>query len=163
MIRFTILLSLIVLGCSDTKQQQRNLNAEKVNSILGQIQENDPVYTEKGIDFDSIVTLAGSRVLDGALEKVKVKMFFFGEHCRGYYNLSEKDNKNLQFFGKRNADMWSLKCVTKLNMEEVGGYIMFWPEGENLEGVWSTGHVNFKQGKISLKKQDLDYNILTSW
>ncbi len=163
MIRLAFLFSLIVFSCSESKLGQRELSTDDINSILGQVQENDTAFTEKGIAFDSIVTLAGLRNLDESDARMKMKLFFFGDYCRGYFNLSDLDIKNLQFFGKKIDNMWALKCVTKLNMEEAGGYILFWPDGTDYSGIWSNGDVNFKQGKIRLAKQEIDYNTLTVW
>ena len=163
MIRVLLFFSLIILGCSQSKLEKDQMSTETVNSILGQVSENDSAFTEKGIAFDSIITLAGVRLLENKSERIKVKLFFFGDNCRGYFNLIDKDSKNLQFFGSKIDNKWALKCVTKLNMEEVGGYIIFWPSDKDIKGVWSNGDVNFKQGKIILTKQELDYNILTVW
>ncbi|MEE9374370.1 MAG: hypothetical protein V3V00_15045, partial [Saprospiraceae bacterium] len=155
---------LIVLGCSESKNQQKGLSNEEVNLILDEIREDDSAFTQKGIEFDSIVTLAGNRVLNSEKVRVKLKLFYFGNHCRGYFNLPDLDTKNLQFFGKKINNMWALKCVTKLNMEEAGGYILFnYTKKNDITGFWSNGHVNFKQGKIVLAKQELDYNTLTVW
>lgn len=162
MIRLAFLFGLIILSCSESKHTKRSLKAEDINSILSHIQENSPVYTEKGIAFDSIVTLAGVRSLDND-ERLKMKLFFFGDHCRGYFNLADTDTKNLQFFGKKVEDAWALKCVTKLNMEEAGGYILLWKDSQDYSGIWSNGHVNFEKGEITLAKQAIDYNTLTVW
>jgi hypothetical protein len=164
MIRLAFLFSLIVLSCSETKHSKRDLNTDDINNILGQVQENDPVFTEKGIAFDSIVTLAGIRQLEGKNERIKMKLFYFGSYSRGYFNLPDLDIKNLQFFGKKIDNSWALKCVTKLNMEEAGGYMIYWQgENDSYEGIWSNGEVNFKQGKIILDRQVIDYNTLTIW
>ena len=49
-------------------------------------------------------------------------------------------------------------------MEEAGGYMIYWQgENDSYEGIWSNGEVNFKQGKIILDRQVIDYNTLTIW
>lgn len=163
MIRVLLLFSIIIIGCSGPSKQNENLNNDQINSILGQLQENDPVYTQKGISFDSIVTLAGIRSVNDKQERIKMKLFYFGDNCRGYFNLADLDSKNLQFFGKKVDNRWALKCVTKLNMSEVGGYIIFDKDSKGLDGIWSNGDVNFQKGDIILTKQELDYNTLTVW
>jgi len=163
MIRVLFFFSLIIVGCGESARQNEKLNTSQINSILGHIQENDPAFTEKGITFDSITTLAGIRSLEEKQERIKMKIFYFGENCRGYFNLPNQDAKNLQFFGKKVDNRWALKCVTKLNMEEVGGYIIFNRGLNSYDGIWSNGDVNFNKGKIILSKQELDYNTLTVW
>ena len=153
-----ISLWLICFGCESRKMN--SLNDQKVNEILSSVDENDPGFVAKGISFDSILTLAGTRSLNDFSEPVKAKLYFYGDLVRGYYNLSNRDERNLQVFGKKVDEYWAIKCVTKLNMEEAGGYIILksWRNG-----FWSNGHYNFEQGKISMSKQKIDYNDLQSW
>ena len=133
---------------------------EQVNKLLAQIDETSTVFTQKEVVFDSVITIAGQRIVGDKSERLKMKLFYFGSHCRGYYNLSELDDKNLQFFGQKIDGYWTLKCVTKLNMTEVDGYIIL---GENYNGLWSNGNVNFEQGTITLVKQNIDYTELKNW
>jgi len=163
MIRLVLFFFLIVLGCTESKKPSEKISPEEINSILGQFQESDAIFTEKGVAFDSILTLAGTRLRDGIDERIKMKLFFYGPHCRGYFNLPLTDDKNLQVFGKNIDNQWILKCVTKLNMEEVGGYMLIEQKKSIYQGIWSNGHVNFKNEKIRLVKNSTDYNILTDW
>jgi len=153
-----ISLWLCYLGCADSSIH--SLNNDQINKILSEVNEEDPKFVEKGVSFDSILTLAGQRTLNEESEKVKARLYFFGELTRGYYNLSERDDKNLQVFGKKVGDVWAIKCVTKINMEEAGGYIIL--DGKN-NGIWSNGHYNFLKGQVSLQKQNKDYDDLSSW
>lgn len=153
-----ISLWLCSLGCEDSSIH--SLNNDQINKILSEVNEDDPKFVEKGVSFDSILTLAGHRSLNEKSEKVKARFYFFGERTRGYYNLPERDDKNLQVFGKKVGDKWAIKCVTKLNMEEAGGYIIL---NDNNKGIWSNGHYNFEKGLVSLKKQDKDYDDLKTW
>lgn len=153
-----ISLWLVCFGCENRKTS--SLNDQQVNEILSSVDENDPGFVQKGISFDSILTLAGTRSLGDFNEPVKAKLYFYGDLTRGYYNLKDRDEKNLQVFGKKVGDYWAIKCVTKLNMEEAGGYIILksWNNG-----FWSNGHYNFDQGTITMIKQNIDYNDLQSW
>jgi len=139
------------------------MGPEQINSILRNFSETDEIFISDNISFDSIVTYAGLRILEDKNEKIKLKLFFYGEYCRGYYNLPEKDIKNLQVFGMNINNDWILKCVTKLNMEEAGGYLFFSMKDNEYEGIWSNGGVNFKKGFLHLFRQDKDYNIIADW
>ena len=163
--KLTLLICLICLtSCSLDKGGLESLNNDEINQILSHLDESDILFTSKDVTFDSIATYAGTRELDGSVEKIKVKLFFYDGLSRGYFNLPAKDIKNLQVFGKLVEDKWIFKCVTKLNMEEVGGYIIVDGKANGQwTGIWSNGHVNFKKGKVSLIKQERDYNILTDW
>ncbi len=163
MMRPVFFFCFVILGCAESESKYERISAHEINAILGEFGDTDAVFTSKGVSFDSIVTYAGKRMLNGTIEKTKLKLFFYGEYCRGYFNLPEKDTKNLQVFGKKISGDWILKCVTKLNMEEAGGYIFLVKEENAYNGIWSNGHVNFKKGNLRLQKQKLDYNILTDW
>ena len=89
-----------------------------------------------------------------------MKLFYFGPLARGYYNLADQDDKNLQVFGRQIDDHWAFKCVTKINMEEAGGYMIL---DQDHNGIWSSGHINFDTEKISLEKKDTDYQDLSQW
>lgn len=145
-------------GCGESSLT--SITPDKINSLLSQVNEDDPRFVEKSISFDSIITKAGNREISTSSERVKIKLFYYDDKVRGYFNLIDRDDKNLQFFGQRIEDLWVLKCVTTLNMQEVGGYI-FLDEGGS--GVWSNGDLNFKPQVISLLKSNKDYDALTSW
>lgn len=152
-----IIFSLMLHSCGD--KSTSSFSNEDINSILAQVDEDDLSFTQKEVQFDSIVTLAGTRTINGSPQKIKIKLFYFGEFARGYFNVKEIDDKNLQMFGKSIDNLWAFKCVTKLNMEEAGGYIII----DNNQGIWSNGHINFKKEQISLEKQDIDYTNLINW
>ncbi len=149
---------LLCPGCED--RDLLNLSDTEVNEILVRVDENDAEFVRKGVVFDSVLTVAGSRTLEEKSERVKARLYFFGDRVRGYYNLADSDQKNLQVFGKKVGNEWAIKCVTKLNMEEAGGYILWSNDGT---GIWATGHNNFKKGLITLQKQNIDYDDLVSW
>lgn len=149
---------LICYGCDNRSLEK--LKPEEINSILANVSEDDPAFVQKGISFDSIVTLAGTRTIGNKTERIKFRLYHFQHLTRGYFNLTDRDDKNLQVFGKLIDGNWVIKCVTKLNMEEVGGYIILQPDRN---GIWSNGHINFKTETIALKKQTTDYDDLTSW
>jgi len=65
-------------GC-DSNTKLKSLNNDQVNARLAQIDENSEVFIQKDISFDSIVTTAGLRVVSDTSEKIKMKLFFFGE------------------------------------------------------------------------------------
>ena len=155
---YALLFLVFLIACTDNAIS--SLSNEEVNNLLSQIDENDPSFVEKNVQFDSIVTLAGERILEEKVERIKMKIYYYGDLSRGYFNLRDMDDKNLQVFGKKTGPYWIYKCVTKINMTEAGGYMIF---GDSGEGVWSNGDVNFKQGKIEVKKQTIDYNSLVSW
>ena len=137
-----------------------SMTPEEINNLLSQVDEDSPRFVEKGNSFDSIVTAAGIRTNADTNERVKMKIFYFGDLLRGYFNLTDKDDKNLQVFGKKTGDMWVIKCVTKLNMEEVGGYMIL---QDNRKGIWSNGNISFRSERINLTKQNIDYDVLQTW
>ncbi len=153
-----ISLWLVCYGCDSRTLE--NMTPEQINQILSHINEDDPAFVQKDIVFDSIVTSAGTRHINGKTERVKTRLYYFGDRTRGYFNLADRDEKNLQVFGQKIDNNWVIKCVTKLNMEEVGGYIIIEPGGQ---GIWSNGHINFKTEPISLSKQNIDYDDLKTW
>lgn len=153
-----MLLWLSCYGCDNSTLE--SLTGEEINAILAHVNENDPEFVKKEVPFDSIITSAGYRSLNSNSERIKAKLYYYGDRTRGYYNLSDRDDKNLQVFGRKVGDYWALKCVTKLNMEEAGGFIILRHDGS---GIWSNGHYNFKTGTISTKKQYRDYDELESW
>jgi hypothetical protein len=162
--RLTLFICLVVLiNCTSINKKDEELSPEQINAILGQFSETDEVFVKKNISFDSVVTYAGFRSLGERSEKIKMKLFYYDDNCRGYFNIPHLDNKNLQVFGKKMKDDLILKCVTKINMEEAGGFMFLVPELEGYSGTWSNGHVNFKLGRIELKKQSTDYNTLAEW
>ena len=154
---WSVVLWLCCSGCGDS--DLTSITPEEINALLAQVDENSPQFVEKNITFDSIVTRAGTRLNGAASERVKIKMFYYNDLVRGYFNLIDKDDKNLQFFGQLIGDQWVVKCVTKLNMEEVGGYIIL----EGTEGVWSKGDINFQPELMTLLKKEIDYDVLKSW
>lgn len=155
-----ILLSLwLCYGC-DSNRDLKDLDNDQINEILGAFDSEDPVFVNKDVKFDSILTLAGQRIVENKTERIKCKLFYFGPHVRGYFNLADQDDKNLQVFGKMTDGQLALKSVTKINMVESDGYIILDP---NYEGIWSNGNVNFTIGSISLKRQKTDYTELTKW
>ncbi|MEL6123139.1 MAG: hypothetical protein AAFQ02_00395 [Bacteroidota bacterium] len=150
---------LICLGC-ETKEKLKDWTPEQLNLVLSQVDTADPSFTQKEVAFDSIITLAGVRILGQEQERIKFKLFHFGPYVRGYYNLADRDDKNLQVFGKRIDSQWVMKCVTKLSMTEADGYLLLLPSGKS---IWSNGSVGFEQGYLQLQKQATDYNDLVSW
>jgi len=135
----SVVLWLCSSGCGESSMT--SITPEEINGLLSQVNEDDPEFVAKGIQFDSIVTKAGIRSIAETNERVKIKFFYFEDRVRGYFNLADSDDKNLQFFGRKVDDLWVLKCVTKINMEEVGGYLIFKKDGS---GIWSKGDLNFK-------------------
>ena len=146
------------IGCEQRELSQ--LDNNKVNAILANVNEDDPQFVQKDVSFDSIVTTAGYRDINGESERIKMRLYYYGALTRGYFNLADRDDKNLQVFGKNVDGIWAIKCVTKLNMEEVGGYMLWKSYGD---GIWANGHHNFKKQALSLKKQELDYDVLKTW
>ena len=153
-----ISLWLVCYGCDSRTLE--TMTPEQINEILSHINEDDPAFVQKEVVFDSIVTSAGTRNINDRTERVKSRLYYFGDRTRGYFNLADRDEKNLQVFGKKINNRWVIKCVTKLNMEEVGCYMIMNPNGQ---GIWSNGHINFKTEQISLKKQNIDYDDLKTW
>ena len=149
---------LFCFGCAN--RSSNSLKDLDVNIVLSSVDEEDPRFVEKGIAFDSIITVAGWRSLESLKEPVKAKFYFYGDYVRGYYNLSNRDEKNLQVFGNKVDQYWAIKCVTKLNMEEAGGFLIF---SDWKNGIWSNGHYNFEIGDISMVKKDIDYQDIVSW
>ncbi len=144
-------------GCGDS--DLTSITPEEINALLVQVDEDSPQFVEKNITFDSIITKAGTRQIGSGSERVKIKLFYYGSLVRGYFNLIEKDDKNLQFFGQKIGDRWVMECVTKLNMEEVGGYMIL----EKSSGIWSKGDINFQPESITLRHSNIDYDVLKSW
>jgi len=154
----TVGLWLCCSGCGDSNLT--SITPEEINGILSHVDEESPRFVEKSIKFDSILTLAGVRQSNDTSERVKIKLFYYNDLVRGYYNLIDKDDKNLQVFGKKVKNRWVLKCVTKLNMTEVGGYMILESGGAS---IWSNGDLNFKPQEITLLKADRDYDVLKTW
>ncbi len=154
---WSVVLWLCCSGCGDSNLT--SITPEEINALLAQVDEESPLFVEKNITFDSIVTRAGVRQIGSGSERVKIKMFYYGNLVRGYFNLIDKDDKNLQFFGQKIGDRWVAECVTKLNMEEVGGYIIL----NGTAGIWSKGDINFQPESITLRKSEIDYDVLKSW
>jgi hypothetical protein len=150
--------ALLFFACGGDTLSSLDNNA--INAILSNVNEADTTFTKKDVKFDSIVTLAGTRTYLGNNQKVKLKLFYFGNYARGYFNIKDLDDKNLQVFGNKLEDKWALKCVTKINMEEAGGYIII---DDSNQGIWSSGHINFNKEIIILTKQNKDYATLTEW
>ena len=146
-------------GC-DSKKGIEEWSKEEMNVFLSNFDVADPVFVEKDIQFDSILTIAGIRKLGKDSERVKCKLFFFGDYMRGYFNLADQDDKNLQVFGKRIDQYIALKSATKINMEESDGFLIL---DKDYNGIWSNGNINFQNGTIYMKKQNLDYTSLEAW
>lgn len=157
-----LVLAMCIVSCvgCDSNTKLKSMTNEQMNKILAQIDETSSVFVQKDVAFDSIVTAAGSRFVNDREERMKIKLFYFGNHTRGYYNLSDKDDKNLQVFGQKVDGRWTLKCVTKLSGEEADGYLFF---NDGYQGLWSNGSVNFVQGTFNMVKQNKDYADLKSW
>jgi len=149
---------LICYGCDNRSIE--GLSVDKINEILSNVNEEDPEFVIKDVVFDSVATLAGTRTLNGQSERIKARLYYYGDRTRGYFNLADRDDKNLQVFGRKVEDQWAIKCVTKLNMEEVGGYIIL---GSTGRGIWANGHYNFQKEEVTLTKQKIDYDALKSW
>ena len=156
----SIIVGLILLLSACQNESVQTLNTDQINQLMTQVDANNPAFTQKNVKFDSIVTLAGTRQYRQESQKIKAKIFYFGDLARGYYNLADRDDKNLQIFGKKVDGLWIHTCVTKINMEEVGGYLIL---DQNRSGIWSSGHINFEKQEISFKKFSQDYTELTSW
>jgi len=154
---WSVVLWLCSSGCGDS--DLTSITPEEINALLAQVDEDSPQFVEKNITFDSIVTKAGTRHVGSMSERVKIKLFYFNDLVRGYFNLIDKDDKNLQFFGQKIGDRWVMECVTKLNMEEVGGYLIL----DKTAGIWSNGNISFRPESITLHKSDIDYSVLKSW
>ncbi len=160
LLRCAIALIMIVLLTSCGGDTLSSLSKDDINNILAKVNEEDLAFKEGDVKFDSILTYAGTRTYLGEEQRIKMKLFYFGSLTRGYYNLADQDDKNLQVFGRRIDDNWAFKCVTKINMEEAGGYMIL---DDDLNGIWSSGHINFDTEKISLEKKDTDYQDLSQW
>jgi hypothetical protein len=156
-ISFFLLLGLI--SCQGDSSLEA-MDSSRINAILSAVNETSDTYTQKDVEFDSIVTYAGVRSYSNQDQKVKMKLFYFGEFARGYFNIKDLDDKNLQVFGRKVDGYWALKCVTKINMEEAGGYILL---ENSKKGIWSSGHINFIKEPILFTKQNTDYNSLLDW
>ena len=109
--------SVIIFG-SCAPNSVETYSTEQINEIMGHVDGDDPAFTVKDIQFDSVITLAGTRGYRDDNQRVKAKFFYYGELARGYYNLTDRDSKNLQVFGKKVDDLWAFTCVTKVNMED---------------------------------------------
>lgn len=155
-----VLIGLWLICCGCDNRSLESLSVDEINSILSNVNEDDPGFVQKNVSFDSIITSAGTRTVEGKNERMKMRLYFYQDRTRGYFNLADRDDKNLQVFGKKVDGNWAIKCVTKLNMEEVGGYIILGPDNN---GIWSNGHYNFKKEYLTLKKQNTDYDDLKSW
>lgn len=160
LLRLSLLLILLTLMSCENNSSLVDMDTAQINKILSTVNETAETYTQKDVKFDSIVTYAGTRSYERQDQKVKMKLFYFGEFARGYFNIKDLDDKNLQVFGRKVDNYWALKCVTKINMEEAGGYIVL---DNNKEGIWSSGHINFSKEQIQFKQQDTDYNNLLDW
>ena len=145
------------LSCRDSSLQ--SFDSTKINALLSHLDEENPVFVSKDVVFDSIITVVGQRQIKGSVDKLKAKLFFYDSFCRGYFNLIDNDDKNLQVFGQKIDSYWAFKCVTKLNMEEVGGYMII---DKELGGIWSNGHHNFDKGELALKISNKDYSQITN-
>lgn len=159
-LRLSLLLILLTLMSCENNSTLVDMDTAQINKILSSVNETAENYTQKDVKFDSIVTYAGTRSYENQDQKVKMKLFYFGEFARGYFNIKDLDDKNLQVFGRKVDNYWALKCVTKINMEEAGGYIVL---DNNKVGIWSSGHINFSKEQIQFKQQDTDYNNLLDW
>lgn len=159
-LRLSLLLLIVSILSCESDTSLANMDTSRINTILTSVDETNASYTQKDVEFDSIVTYAGIRHYENQDQKVKMKLFYFGEFARGYFNIADLDDKNLQVFGRQVEGYWALKCVTKINMEEAGGYILL---NDINQGIWSSGHINFQKEKIELEKQNTDYNNLTNW
>jgi hypothetical protein len=148
---------LISVACDN--ESLSSFDNNDINSILSQVNENDESFKVKDVQFDSIVSYEGIRTYRGADQRIKLKLFYFGDLMRGYFNIRDLDDKNLQVFGRNLGQYRAMKCMTTVNMEEAGGYIIL--EGNN-QGIWSTGHINFEKETITLKKTVSDYNDLAN-
>ncbi|MFT4566499.1 MAG: hypothetical protein ACI9FN_001460 [Saprospiraceae bacterium] len=157
---FVLLLTMwFSCGCESEKRIE-DWSKEEINALLSNFDVADPAFVEKDIQFDSILTIAGIRKIGTESQRIKCKLFFFGTHMRGYFNLADQDDKNLQVFGKRIDKYIAFKSATKINMEESDGFLIL---DENYKGIWSNGNINFKNGTISMTKQKTDYTSLESW
>lgn len=156
-IAFLLSAGILYTGC--TPDTLLTLDNEGISRILSLMDENDPAFREKEVAFDSIVSYTGIRTYQGNEQNIKVKLFYFGDRMRGYFNLRDQDDKNLQVFGKMVGGYKAFKCMTTVNMEEAGGYMIL---DEQNEGIWSNGHINFEKEQIHLKKSVRDYNDLTA-
>ena len=111
-----ILIGLWLICCGCDNRSLESLSVDEINVILSNVNEDDPGFVQKNVSFDSITTTAGTRSLEGKNERIKMRLYFYQDRTRGYYNLADRDDKNLQVFGRKVDDNWAIKCVTKLNM-----------------------------------------------
>lgn len=158
-ILFFFLVLWLLYSCQVSKTLDQ-WDSSEINLLMANINIEEPIFTQKDIHFDSIVTLAGTRIVGKKLESIKLKLFYFGGYIRGYYNLSDQDNKNLQIFGKKLGPHLAFKVATKINMKESDGYIVL---NNSHMGIWSNGSVNFAKGTIALTKNNKEYTLLDRW
>jgi hypothetical protein len=137
-----------------------SLSNDEINALLAQVDENDAVFIEKGVTFDSVVTYVGTRELESTKERMKMKLFYFNGVMRGYYNLPDTDQKNLQIFGKEIEGNQVLKCVSNLISDEQGSYLIV---DKNKAGIWASPHQNYKLGTFQLRKSAIDYATVREW
>lgn len=154
-----LIIGSVIILASCAPSSVETYSTEQINEIMGHVDGDDPAFTVKDVQFDSVLTLAGTRTYRYDNQRVKAKFFYYGDLARGYYNLTDRDSKNLQVFGKKVDDLWAFTCVTKVNMEEVGGYMIL----DGFNGIWSSGHINFEKQNINFKKLNQDYDTLQAW
>lgn len=152
----------VILGLisCQAKGPLEEMGTNRINELLNYVKESDSVYKDKEISFDSVLTYVGRRTFEGAQQNIKLKLFYYGNHARGYYNIPEVDQKNLQVFGISQDGYWIFKCVSQLDSEEIGSYLIL---NHSLEGIWSGGHINYVKETIKLNKTVGDYHELQQW
>ncbi len=156
-----LLLALCIGAMMECKTDSvRSLSDEEINGILATVDESSDRYIQKGIEFDSIVVYAGYRVLGAQKELLKMRLFYFGDHVRGYYKLPNGSNKNVQVFGRLNATNLVLKCVTTDQTDDQGSFMII---ENNQKGIWASPHHNFERRIVDLSRYDADYESLTNW
>jgi len=95
--KLRILIYSVVLWLCSSGCGERNLTSitpEEINTLLAKVNEEEPKFVEKGISFDSIVTKAGIRSFNDTPQKVKMKLYYFQNRVRGYFNVIDQDDKN---------------------------------------------------------------------
>ncbi len=154
-----LILTWIIAGCA---QESTDIEDVKlINRTLAKINVSDPQYFDKGMGFDSVVVYAGERVVNGMEEKFKMQLFYFyGDYVRGYIKVPSRDNYNFQLFGRLSNGQLILKCVSTVQSDEQGSFMII---DDNKTGIWSSSHINFVIGTLTANKYNTDYESFKHW
>lgn len=131
------------------------------------INVSNTIYRQKGIQFDSIVTYAGTRTFSGTkgydnrTDKIKIKLFYKNDWFRGYYNM-HYNSTNLQIIGRIKNGQAIIRSITQLDPVESSSYFIANFDNKAMTGLAQT--LEFKEkGTFNFSKQNIDYNELKDW